>query len=182
MQSASPSYMSLEDSLSLLRVDSMAEHDPAGRSCERLLQAIERHIQGESSALLEYARVGDASHDPAIGLVMKLILEDEERHHGLLLRIATSLRDALNWTHSGGALPSSGAAAPSAPAELQAVVGALIQEERDGARALRKLAAREKDIEGGLASLLLEMMALDSDKHAHLLRFVSQRLERHRSM
>jgi hypothetical protein len=40
------------------------------------------------------------------------------------------------------------------------------------------LAARERGIDGGLDSLLLEMMALDSEKHARLLQFVERRLVR----
>jgi hypothetical protein len=57
-------------------------------------------------------------------------------------------------------------------------VPALIKEEQDGARALRDLAARERGIDSGLDSLLLEIMALDSDKHARLLQFVQRRLAR----
>jgi len=53
----------------------------------------------------------------------------------------------------------------------------LIDEEKTGARALRGLAQRERGLGGGLDSLLLEMMAMDSDKHARLLHFVQRRLE-----
>ncbi len=42
---------------------------------------------------------------------------------------------------------------------------------------MRSLAEQEKGIDAGLDSLLLEMMAMDSEKHAHLLQFVQQRLE-----
>jgi hypothetical protein len=43
---------------------------------------------------------------------------------------------------------------------------------------MRNLAQREKGIDAGLDSLLLEMMAMDSKKHARLLQFVQQRLEK----
>lgn len=43
---------------------------------------------------------------------------------------------------------------------------------------MRDLAQREKGIDAGLDSLLLEMMATDSEKHARLLQFVQQRLEK----
>ena len=82
--------------------------------------------------LVQYDRLAQASQDPAGGLVMRLILDDEERH-ALLDRIAASLRD---------------------------------------------LAVRERGIDGGLDSVLLEMMALDSEKHARLLQFVERRLAR----
>src|SRR5207302_2329086 len=53
----------------------------------------------------------------------------------------------------------------------------LIDEEKTGAQALHGLAQREKGLGGGLDSLLLEMMAMDSEKHARLLLFVQRRLE-----
>src|SRR5437868_15094016 len=92
-------------------------------------------------------------------------LEDEESHHGLLKRIEASLRDALNWTHSPNALPA--AASPQQPVagELAAAARVLIEEERTGARILRGVAQLEKGIDSGLHSLLLEMMAMDSEKH-----------------
>jgi hypothetical protein len=42
---------------------------------------------------------------------------------------------------------------------------------------MRDLAHNEKDVDAGLDSLLLDMMAMDSDKHARLLQFVQHRLE-----
>jgi hypothetical protein len=42
---------------------------------------------------------------------------------------------------------------------------------------MRDLAQREKGMGAGLHSLLLEMMAMDSEKRARLLQFVQQRLE-----
>lgn len=62
-------------------------------------------------------------------------------------------------------------------ADLATLARALIEEERTGAQALRRLATQEKGLDSGLDSLLLEMMAMDSEKHAHLLKFVEKRLE-----
>src|SRR6185312_11900702 len=130
-----------------------------------------RHANAEQDALDQYEHVGTASGDPVVALVMRLILDDEERHHGLLKRMQASLADALNWTHSADALPQTARPPQAAPADLAATVRALIDEEHTGAHYLRKLAHDEKGIEVGLHSLLLEMMALDSEKHARLLEF-----------
>jgi hypothetical protein len=168
-----------DDLLAGVRADVTFDHDPAGYSLERLLQAVERHVEAEADALGQYEYLETASGDPVVALVMRLILDDEERHHTLLTRIASSLRDALNWTHSDDALPKGPTDARPAPAELAGIARALIDEEKTGAQALRKLARRERDIGGGLDSLLLEMMAMDSDKHARLLQFVQRRLDSH---
>jgi rubrerythrin len=164
------------DGYSGLPVDARDNDERPVGTVEWLLDAVERHAASEKDALDQYEDIATASGDPVIALVMRLILEDEERHHGLLRRIEASLSDALNWTHSPNALPSS--ANPQAPiaSELAEATKALIEEERTGAHYLRGLAHVEKGIDEGLHSLLLEMMAMDSDKHARLLQFVQHRL------
>jgi hypothetical protein len=165
------------DGFSGLPVDTHQEHGHRPGSIEWLLDAVERHAQAESDALEQYEYLGNASGDPVIALVMRLILEDEERHHGLLKRIEASLRDALNWTHSPNALPNEEPEKPTvSPAELAQLTRELINEEHTGARYIRDLAHKEKGIDGGLHSLLLEMMAIDSEKHARMLQFVQERL------
>jgi len=145
-------------------------------SVEWLLDAVQRHAIAEQDSLAQYEYLRTASGDPVIALVMQLILDDEERHHGLLKRIETTLRDALEWTHSPAALPES--ASPRLPAQpdLVETASALIKEERTGAHYLRELAQRDNHASAGLQSLLIEMMAMDSDKHARLLQFVHDRL------
>jgi len=150
---------------------------PAEVLVEHLYGTIQRHIRAESDALVQYDRIAEESGDPVIALVMRLVLQDEERHHALLERIANSLRDALEWTHSPDALPTGQPYSGERAASLASVTRELIEEERQGAKALRHLAHQERKIAEGLHSLLLEMMALDSDKHAHLLQFVEQRLQ-----
>jgi rubrerythrin len=148
---------------------------------EWLLDAIERHAKAEADALDQYEHIRTASGDPVIALVMRLILEDEERHHGLLKRMQATLNDALSWSHSPNALPETGTPRETVAPELATATRALIEEEHTGARYMRNLAHEEKGIDAGLHSLLLEMMALDSDKHARLLEFVQSRLAKRAS-
>src|ERR1700694_3402487 len=160
-----------------LPVATRADHGPTRGTVEWLLEAVEHHASAEQDALAEYEFVAEASADPVVALVMRLILDDEERHHGLLLRIEATLRDALNWTHSPSALPEPALPQQPVARDLVAITRGLVEEERTGARMMRDLAQRERSIDAGLDSLLLEMMAMDSEKHARLLQFVQQRLE-----
>jgi hypothetical protein len=160
----------LEEYLVGLRADVIGEHDPAGLTVERLLQSVERHISLESDALDQYEHLATASDDAVIALVMRLILDDEARHHALLMRIATTLRECLNWTQSPNAPPrTTGGEATVNAAGMATTARTLIEEEHAGARAMRRLASQERGLDGGLDSLLLEMMAMDSDKHARRL-------------
>jgi hypothetical protein len=152
------------------------EDSPPGSPVERLRNAVEAHAKAEAETLGVYEHIAEASGDPVIALVMRLVLEDEERHHGLLKRIEATLSDALNWTHSPAALPS-GVPAFTEADRLAALARELVEEERTGAKILRKLADQQRVIDGGLPSLLIETMALDSEKHAKLLQFVQRRLE-----
>ena len=166
----------LIDGFSGLPAEQHALHGPAPGTVEWLLDAIERHANAEEDALGQYEYIATASDDPVIALVMRLILEDEERHHGLLKRIEATLRDALEWTHSPNALPASGTPQRPATRNLPESASALIEEEHTGARHLRDIARQEKHVGTGLPSVLLEMMAMDSEKHAQLLQFVRERL------
>ena len=159
-----------------LPIETRTKNGPDVGTVEWILEAVARHAAAERNALDQYEYIGAASGDPVIALVMRIILEDEQRHHGLLKRMEASLRDALRWTHSPEALPA--AAQPDAPiaGELATAARVLIEEERTGARYIRGLAHVEKGIDSGLHSLLLEMMAMDSEKHARLLQFVYDRL------
>ena len=166
----------LVDGYSGFPIEIEPERRAKAGTIEWLLDAVERHALAETDALDQYQYLADASGDPVIALVMRLILEDEERHHGLLRRIEASLRDALYWTHSPASLPQSGTPLRPIARELTAITRVLIADEHTGAQHMRELAQREKGIDSGLHSLLLEMMAMDSEKHARLLQFVQDRL------
>jgi hypothetical protein len=160
-----------------LPVKSRDAHGPQSGTVEWLLSAVEHHASAEADALVQYEQLAESSGDPVIALVMRLILDDEQRHHGLLKRIEASLRDALYWSHSPASLPTPPTTHQPLHADLAAVARGLIAEEYAGAHTMRGLAEQEKGIGGGLHSLLLEMMAMDSEKHARLLHFVHDRLQ-----
>jgi hypothetical protein len=171
----------LMDGYSGLPVTAQPRSGPRQGTIEWLLESVERHAAAEADSLVLYEEIKQESGDPVVALVMGLILEDEERHHGLLLRMEASLRDALNWTHSASALPTAVSSRTPRARDLGAVARELVAEERTGARKMRELARSEKGISAGLDSLLLEMMAMDSEKHARLLEFVHDRLARRTS-
>ncbi len=166
----------LEHAIDDVHIDALRHPDPSGRGLLRLLAAVRGHIRDETPSVLAYARLGRETSDPIVAVVMELLVEEEERHHTLLERIASSLQDRLDWAMASSALPLGAEPASRTEHETAQTVRALEDEERRGAQALRDLAHREVTEETGLACLLLETMAMDSDKHAHLLAFVAERL------
>src|ERR1700732_847597 len=80
---------------------------PQAGTTEWIVSAVDHHAAAEAESLVQYEQLAESSGDPVVALIMRLILEDEVRHHGLLKSIEASLRDALWWSHSPAALPTS---------------------------------------------------------------------------
>jgi rubrerythrin len=162
----------MESSIDDVYVDALRHPDPSGAGLLNMLDAVRRHVRDEAASVRTYARLADEAHDPVVTQVLRMLVDDEKRHHAAFERIAASLEDRLAWSAEQSA---AGAADASDFATVQ-LVQALEEEEHDGARVLRQLAHRARRSDEYLSCLLLEAMAMDSDKHAHLLRMVAERL------
>jgi hypothetical protein len=156
--------------------DLVGDCDPGRQTFFLLLRAVARHAALEVVAFRQCEAIAQANCDAVIALVMRRMLEDEDRHRGLLKRISCGLGDALNRT-SPDPLPPTIGPATGTEADLALLAQALMEEERLAVRALRHLAQDKQGLVSGVESLLLEMMATDSETHAHLLQVVQQRLE-----
>jgi hypothetical protein len=82
----------------------------------------------------------------------------------------------LNWATDSPVLPIGEEPPRQTDPEMVETVRELEDEERRGAQQLRDLAYRERTSETALPCLLLNAMAMDSDKHARLLAFVVEHL------
>ncbi|MBI4492949.1 MAG: hypothetical protein HY690_09170 [Chloroflexi bacterium] len=145
---------------------------------ERLLAAFEAQAATVAEALAADRHLAEAASDPAARLVLQLVLEDEARDQRLLERMAAGLRGALEWATSPRTLPAPPAPGEPAAAEWLAATRARLEAQQVGARRLRQLARQQRQLDDGLFALLLEAMALESQKHARMLRFLVRRLER----
>jgi hypothetical protein len=148
---------------------------------ERLIRALEAHAAAEAHDIVDCERLVDQIADPAARLLLELIVEDEQRHHRLLQRMIRRLQEEVEFIPSPTALPvPSEEAMPEAEAAA-ASVRSLIRDGHEGARYVRHLARQEPGLYGGLYAVLLETFARDSEKHAHVLRYLLRRLEPHAS-
>lgn len=152
--------------------------EPGGGSeVENLLNAVEAHVHAEADSLTSYRQLADSAADPVVALLMRLVLKDEERHHRLMARIAVTLEDSLRWRHSANALPTSPGPTGAPTGQTIAAVREFIAQEHEGARQMRELARQSGPLNDGLNALLLETMAMDSEKHERVLRFVLRLLQ-----
>ena len=88
---------------------------PAELPLDRLLAAFDRHITSEADTVAAYRELAERTADPVVALLMRQVVDDEERHHGMLRSMAARLRDTLERTHSLEAVPTRGT-----PSEAQA--------------------------------------------------------------
>lgn len=142
---------------------------------ELLLQAIQTHVDREEASRVEYMRLAHSDGDQLVRFLMSLVDQDERHHHELLQRMAAS----LGVTSGGMVEPLPTIPSPTwrpASDEL-AAVEAMMHEERASARALGQLACEHVGVYGGLFSMLLDVMALDSQKHQRVLEFILRRMK-----
>jgi hypothetical protein len=119
-----------------------------------------------------------SSGDPALTVLLEMIVEDTVRHDELLQRMVSRLREELESTSETRALPVPGEMAfVTAREESLSNVRALIRSEQEGARYLRHLARQDAELFDGYFSLLLDTIARDAEKHVHLLRYVLKYVE-----
>src|SRR5207248_10289289 len=117
--------------------------------------------------------------DPLVRALLRLVVDDEERHHRTFRQLATLVRSPA----ADAVLPEppvTGGHAPHAPALAAeaAAVRRAIREEQTVARELHRLARSCPDAHEGLVALVLELIARDSRKHALILQEVLRRMGR----
>src|ERR1019366_8617193 len=144
----------------------------ASLSVYEVVEALDRHGREEGELLERYRRFVDESESPAARYLVRLILEDEERHHRVLEDLANTI--AWGWvkgtpeqvvphfaTKSGGD--------ETLRSETQALLG---HELRDRTQ-LRRLRWRLRTHgEVAMWELLIDLMRLDTDKHIRILRAI----------
>jgi len=109
--------------------------------------------------------------------VARLIVEDEHRHHRLLAAVANSIAWGLTAGRPADSVPE--ILDLSHDAELSELTKDLLRRERQDRKELRKLRSALRPYrKTTLWALLMEIMALDTKKHIHMLEFIAHQARR----
>jgi rubrerythrin len=140
-----------------------------------LVELIVRHGKEEGELLATYEQLADTSDNEMAAYVIGLILEDERRHHRLLAEVA----NAAAWDRSSSTPDASTPPlSPGIDGELLAQTRKLLAAEQADYRELRRIRRKLHPFaDTTLWRLVIDMMLLDTKKHATMLAF----LEKHRS-
>jgi hypothetical protein len=163
-----------EDAISGLRATG------ASVGTTEIVYALDRHGREEAELLDRYERYVERNGSPVAKYLVRLILEEERRHHRMLEELANTIA----WSHLG---EEGRAELPEPPRErgvpdrrLGAETRSLLRHERKDRRQLGRLGRRLRSYgDVPLWSLLIELMRLDTEKHVSILTFIDKE-NRHR--
>lgn len=141
-----------------------------------LVKHLMKHVETEQELLDSYQQVEANAQAPYASYLIKLIVEDETRHHRLFGELVNALRAPVE--HIEGAQVPTVTNATDARALLEATER-FLQAERADARALRRLSRRKglRTMRGhSIWPLLIDLMERDTKKHQEILRFIRKQL------
>jgi hypothetical protein len=165
--------------------------DHAGTATDRFTQALrhgsvwdrelaehlDRHLEEERSILERYETFLEQVQDEHVGYLLRLVLDDERRHHRILDEIANRVCGDAALAELPGSVPR--IAHPTDPDQRAAILEAteeFLDLERADYVALRDLRRRFRPLrDTTLLALLVELMELDTKKHVRILEFLRDR-------
>ena len=134
------------------------------------------HVETERAMLERYAEVAERTDSDAFRYLVKLLIDDEIRHHRLFNELADSLETDALMKREAPAVPHMDLDRADRAEVLEATKELLENEEQDLGE-LKRLQRELRDVKDTtLWGLLVELMERDTDKHIAILRFVRTHL------
>lgn len=143
---------------------------------QEIYHKLVQHADSEVSLIGSYRELADTPETPEPArFLIRLVIEDEERHHRLLRQIAIALGNGVAWRDEGDAVPH--LAPGRSPPRLRRVTRQFLDAEREDGKQLRELRKALRPVrDTTLWPLLLGLMERDTEKHVMLLTFIADHL------
>ena len=155
---------------------------PEGASVwERDLFAhLTNHVEHEGKLLSEYVHLAETTDSKALAYVIRLLLDDERRHHSQFAELAASLKSEAELRAADPVIPRLDFDRADRDVALEVTRRLLANEEADAVE-LKRLRKDLRDVEDTtLWALLVETMQRDTEKHMAVLRFVEDHTKNNR--
>lgn len=148
------------------------EETGASPETRELVDALIRHGEEEGELLARYQRFEHGAAAPEVRYLVRMILDDERRHHRMMAEMANALAWGLSRESPQAAVPDLTYDDAGNAALTEETERLLAAEEADRFE-LKRLQKRLRPFAGiTMWELLLEVMLLDNEKHARILRFI----------
>jgi hypothetical protein len=135
-----------------------------------MVRHIEQHVQDEREMLVAYGTLLRQSDNPAVRYLLELLLDDEKRHHRVLLEMLDQFRTRDNLAEQPPRVPWM---TRQPDPEIAAATKRLRQAERTDLRRLRTL-RRKFSQRRSLNGVLVDSLMLDTRKHIRYLRAIQR--------
>jgi hypothetical protein len=142
----------------------------------RLMNEVKTYEDEEDRWLSSYRELAEQCDDPVFRFLLDLIIADEERHHQLLGRMISSLKDDLASSRGENSI-SKKTSRFATKRKREVMVGCFLAVERRGIKDYEKLKSASEGFRQGLLALLCDVMIHDSLKHIAILNFLRLRLQ-----
>ena len=145
---------------------------------EKLHSHLIDHMSSETGLVASYRELAEAPGTPdAARYLLRLVVEDEQRHHRIIGEIATAIGEGIAWRNDADTVPNMPQGKPLAT--LEEVTKRFLAAERADRKQLRSLRKELRPFrDTTMWSLLVEVMELDTAKHIRLLTFIRDYLTR----
>jgi len=145
---------------------------------ERLYKHLADHVSSEADLIASYRDLAEAPGTPdAARYLLRLVVEDEQRHHRIIGEIATAIGEGIVWRNDADTVPNMPQGKPLP--NLEEVTKRFLAAERADRKQLRTLRKELRPFrDTTMWSLLVEVMELDTAKHIRLLTFIRDHLTR----
>lgn len=143
---------------------------------ERLMKSFAAHERDERQFLEGYRDIVERHENPLIRFLLEMIMADEEKHHGVVHTITSSLNADNVGRRTSDRLPKLGQISTEEKEALLKLTAEFIQTEKDGIKEYKALLKPSADCYGGLLVLLIRTIIHDSEKHLMILEFIDKKL------
>lgn len=144
---------------------------------QELFDAIVAHERSEEATIADYENLAATTDSMAVAYVMGLIVEDERRHHRILMELANTVRAEATMEERGRVIPTVDVKSSDA-ALLESTRRFLAVERRDHAE-LKRLARRVRaNSESPLAVMMVDLLLSDTRRHIKLLHHLRRMVRR----
>jgi rubrerythrin len=141
-----------------------------------LYRHLTSHIDNERGLLEAYDRAANESASTAFSYLVKLIIDDEIRHHRSFSALAESLRTDAELRPEDPAVPRMDWHRADA-GQIAALTATLFDQEREDLKELKRLENELHDVKDTtLWVLLVQLMEADTEKHMAILKFVKDHI------
>ena len=143
---------------------------------QSMLEYLHDHSIREGALLEEYAHVAEHTESKALQYAMRMLLDDEERHHQWFRDLAAALQTQASMSGDDPAIPWLDLHKLD-HATLEDLLKRMVDNEKRDARELKRLRHELDEFEDTtLWALLVDLMQRDTDKHVEILGFLRKHM------